>query len=356
MARCWGNIRHGFTIVREDEDSRQIRAQAWDTQTNATAFAETQFAKLIFRKNGGWQKPDERDLRELTNRQAAILVRNCILSLMPSDLVEDAVQQAAETLSDRAAKDPDGERKRIILAFSELSVSPEMLNAFLKHPLTESSPQEIAQLRKMYASIRDGNSKWSDYGEQSDTSKSKDVDAALKKVTGAATDKNASAKSDAAGADGDTKLTEQNAPALVEKHWKEANPEDLQTACKPHQKELKVKKLESMTFRHILKLDLPKVAEFLTALTDLKEKRDSTGKVADTKSAPTKPQNRDEFEAALKAVHAKATPEDLLQAKSATGAKSTDLDAFLQLPDEDVALAYETLARLRDEREKHDKK
>lgn len=167
-ARVWGNMRYGLEILRDDEESRQIRGWAWDMESNTKVTAEDDFAKLIQRKNRGgsgtsWIKPDERDLRELTNRRGAILVRNCILQLLPKDLVEDALDRCQATLKKGAESDPDGARKKIILAFSQLNISPEMLDKRLGHPLSESSPTEIAELRTIYKSIADGNSTWAEY-------------------------------------------------------------------------------------------------------------------------------------------------------------------------------------------------
>lgn len=162
-ARVWGNIRHGVSIVADSEESRTIEAWAWDVETNSKVVAQDTFQKLIYRKKGGWQKPDERDLRELTNRRAAILKRNCILEILPKDLVEDACDLATKTLNDKAAKDPDGERKRIVLAFNGLNITTEMLEQKLGHPVAQCSPAEIAELRKIYKSIADGNSTWGEY-------------------------------------------------------------------------------------------------------------------------------------------------------------------------------------------------
>lgn len=164
-ARVWTNIRYGLEIVRDDEDSRQIRGWAWDLETNTKVTAEDDFKKLIYRKKGGWIKPDERDLRELTNRRGAILIRGCLLQLLPKDLVEDAMLRCKETLRKGAEQDPEGARKKVILAFSELNITPEMLEEYLGHKLAECSPAEIAELRKIYKSIDDGNSKWSEYVE-----------------------------------------------------------------------------------------------------------------------------------------------------------------------------------------------
>lgn len=162
-ARVWTNIRYGLSIVRDDSGSRQIQGWAWDLETNTKITAEDDFRKLVFRKGKGWIEPDERDLRELTNRRGAILIRNCILQVIPKDLVEDARDAATNTLKSNAAKDPDAARKKILIAFSELNVTAEMLAAYLGHPVAQSSPAEIADLRAVYKSISDGNTTWADY-------------------------------------------------------------------------------------------------------------------------------------------------------------------------------------------------
>lgn len=162
-ARLWGNLRHGLEIVRDDEDSRQIRGYAWDVETNVKVSAEHEFRKLIFRKKDGWIKPDERDLRELTNKHGAILQRNCLLQILPPDLIEDAVNESLMTMRDDDAKDPEGARKRLIMAFESLNISPKMLSKYLGHPVDELQPEGVEELRGIFASIKDGNSKWADY-------------------------------------------------------------------------------------------------------------------------------------------------------------------------------------------------
>lgn len=161
--RVWGNLEYGFAIVREDETERHIRGFAWDKETNTKNFAESSFKKLIFRKGKGNIVPDERELRELTNKHGAILERNALLKTIPKDFIEDAMARCRETLKNQAAQDPDGARKRLILAFSEFSITPEMLERKLGHALAECTPAAIANLRKIYTSIKDGNSTWADH-------------------------------------------------------------------------------------------------------------------------------------------------------------------------------------------------
>lgn len=166
FARVWGNIRHGCHIIADDDKSRTIRAWAWDVQTNAKCEQDDTFQKMVQRKRDGrtqWVPADERDLRELTNRRAAIAKRNCILELLPSDMVEDALKQAADTVRNTAAKDPDASRKAIVKAFTGLNVPVAELEAHLGHQVSLCTPAEIVELQQIYKSINDGGFSWRDY-------------------------------------------------------------------------------------------------------------------------------------------------------------------------------------------------
>lgn len=165
-ARVYGNIVFGIEIVRDLPESRQIRGYAFDLETNLRVVYEDTFEKLIQRKRGGktvWEIPDERDLRELQNRRGAILVRNCILQIVPRDFIEDALIQARETMAKATEQDPDAARKGVIKAFSSLNVGPDLLKAILGHSIDIASPDELTKLREIFKSIEDGQSTIGEY-------------------------------------------------------------------------------------------------------------------------------------------------------------------------------------------------
>lgn len=159
-ARLWGNIEHGFVIVREEENNRLIQAYAVDKQTNTRVIAEDAFKKLIQRKKGNgteWIRPDERDLRELTNRRAAIIKRNCILEILPKDLIDEAQEAVRATLKKTVKQDPESVNK-MINAFLSIGVKSEMIEKRIGHDVKKATPEELEELRGIYNSIRDGNS------------------------------------------------------------------------------------------------------------------------------------------------------------------------------------------------------
>lgn len=184
-ARVWGNIRYGLYVVRDDHDSRLIRGWAWDVETNTKVEVEDDFKKLIQRKKQGgkpgetvWIEPDERDLRELTNRRGAILLRNAILQVLPKDLIEDALFACEEALKKAAGENPEGARKRLLVDFGSINITVEHLEQKLGHPFAQSTPKEIAELRGICKSIMDGNTTWAEYIKEPEAKPAEDVNKA----------------------------------------------------------------------------------------------------------------------------------------------------------------------------------
>ncbi len=170
-ARFWGNIRYGVEVTFDDEEDRKIRAYAYDMETNVRVTAEDSFKKLVQRKvyedghesGTQWIVADERELRELTNRRGAILVRNCILQIIPSDIIDNVRNACEVTLTKQAEANKDQTIGRLVKAFEGINISLKMIETKLGHSLKDAKPEELTELRKVFASIRDGNSSWSEY-------------------------------------------------------------------------------------------------------------------------------------------------------------------------------------------------
>lgn len=165
MARHWRNLHYGTRVVSVDDDFIHIRSFAIDLETNTVIEAEDKFPKRVQRKGDGGKArwiftDDERDLRELQNRRAALSVRNCILQLLPSDIVNKALSMADKTFKSHLAKElkenPEDALQRIVIKFDRIGVSVDMLTKYLKHPLNVTTSEELQGLYKMCKSIEDG--------------------------------------------------------------------------------------------------------------------------------------------------------------------------------------------------------
>lgn len=196
-ARVFGNMEYGIDVVSEDDDYRTIRGWAWDLETNMRVSADDTFQKLIQRKGKGWIKPDERDLRELTNRRGAILERNAILKLVPRDIVEEACLQAKRTIEANALKNLPDAIKKVVAAFQKLNVDVRALEKWAGVKIAAFTPEHVAKLNPIWKSINDGNSRWAEYlpkeegtveagGDEKPSTATVDVDAIMNGATASA--------------------------------------------------------------------------------------------------------------------------------------------------------------------------
>jgi len=184
IARLWGNFSYGFRILHDTEEERTLEGYAWDMESNVHVTSPASFKKLIQRRvsdgKGGylkgaddkyltrWIPPDERDLRELTERHAAIQMRNCILRLMPRDVVDYLAQKAREVVKKGiSTKDIKQRRVETVKVFEVLGVYENKLNDYCKthfgHNVDKITPDEITELGGVWNAIKEGNASREDY-------------------------------------------------------------------------------------------------------------------------------------------------------------------------------------------------
>ena len=102
-------------------------------------------------------------MRELTNKHAAIAIRNSILQLLPPDFIEDAMEQCKITLRGTIGKGRDEILKKLVKAFDELAITPAMIESRYGYPVAQLTEDDIDELRGIFESIKDGNSKRDEY-------------------------------------------------------------------------------------------------------------------------------------------------------------------------------------------------
>lgn len=186
----WGNLKTMVSILFDDEGQgntpgrRIINISAMDLQTNTSWSTQAVIEKTVERstvkrgqkvygnrvnsygKTTYIVKPTADEFEVKVAATTSKLLRNNILRLIPEDIKEEMVETARETIADKAAKDPDGERKKIIDAFSSLNIMPTDLKEYLGKDPAKLSPAEIVDLGAIWKTIKDGQANWSDYIEE----------------------------------------------------------------------------------------------------------------------------------------------------------------------------------------------
>lgn len=167
IAQNWGNIDFGIIELHQQDGKSEMMAYAWDLETN-TRQTKIFTVNHMIEKKGGQVKilTDPRDIYEITANQGARRLRACILGVIPSDVVEDAVGKCDDTLSKADGDVPIIDRvKKMVTVFDGVGVTPAMIEKRFSKKLDKLGEQELVLLRKIYTSIRDGFSKAGDQFE-----------------------------------------------------------------------------------------------------------------------------------------------------------------------------------------------
>jgi hypothetical protein len=159
LARVWGNIEYNIRELSRKDGVSEMQAFAWDLQTNTLVTQNFTVRHWRDTKTGGYQLTDERDIYELTANQGSRRLRSCIFAVLPSDLVSAAEAECKKTLAGNN-DEPIKERvRKLIGAFGKYGVTAAMIEGRLGHSLDAVLPEELAELRSIWNSIKDGATK-----------------------------------------------------------------------------------------------------------------------------------------------------------------------------------------------------
>jgi hypothetical protein len=157
IAQQYGNIESGFAEIEQKRGRSTVLCYAVDLQTGYRSTKTFQVEHVRHTKKGRFALTDPRDIYELVANQAMRRVRACIQAVLPGDLVEMAIDTCRKTLKSGNTEALDTRVNKMAAAFqNEFQVSVPMLETYLGHPLKACSENQLARLRRVYTSLRDG--------------------------------------------------------------------------------------------------------------------------------------------------------------------------------------------------------
>lgn len=164
VAQQWGNVQFG--IVERESGSKEstVEAFCWDLETNVRVSKVFTVPHVRHTKSGSRPLTDPRDIYENVANNGARRLRACILEVIPGDVIEEAVAFCQQTLETKCDVGPDAQKK-LLGAFRELGVTREQIETRIQRKVESILPAQMVQLRKIFASIRDGMSAVSDWFE-----------------------------------------------------------------------------------------------------------------------------------------------------------------------------------------------
>jgi hypothetical protein len=173
IAQQWGNLEFGFRELSRGVSPDGIpfsEVESFCTDLENRTRRPMQFIVRHWRdtKKGGYKLTDERDVYELIANQAQRRTRACILALIPGDVVDAAMDQAAVTLKTTADTSSEA-MQRMQEKFSEFGVTKEMIEKRIQRRLDTIQPAQVVSLRRIYASLNDDMSLPADWFEVGET-------------------------------------------------------------------------------------------------------------------------------------------------------------------------------------------
>jgi hypothetical protein len=159
IAQQWGNMEFGWretsrNIGADGVPFSEVEAFAIDLQSRVPSRITFIVKHWRDTKAGGYKLKDERDIYELCANQAQRRKRACILSVLPQDVIDSAMEQADVTLKARADTSPEAMAK-MVAAFVEFGVSKEQIEKRIQRRLDAITPAQVVSLKRIYASLRD---------------------------------------------------------------------------------------------------------------------------------------------------------------------------------------------------------
>lgn len=167
IARNWGNLECGWNELEREGDASKLRAFAWDKETNVLKTLFFYVPHYRTTKQGRKRITDERELYELLANQASRRMRNCILALIPGDVVDSAVEQCERTMVTHCEITPET-IKRLVEAFVSFGVSRKQIEKRIQRNIESITPAQFVRMREIYTSLKDGMSDPSDWFDTSE--------------------------------------------------------------------------------------------------------------------------------------------------------------------------------------------
>lgn len=176
--RCMTNITVETITVYDDREKRIVRVMVTDLESNLPYSQDVTIEKTVERRNA---KQGDEVVRTRTNSQGNIVhiivateddilnkqnaliskaIRTQGLRVVPGDLIDEAMYLVKQTQKNADAADPDAARMQLFDYFADLGVKVAQIKEYLGHDGEKLSPKELADLRGMYAALRDGETSW----------------------------------------------------------------------------------------------------------------------------------------------------------------------------------------------------
>lgn len=165
IAKRWGNMKSGIVELEQKNGESICEAYALDLESNYKESKIFSVPHVRSTKKGSYRLEDPRDIYELVANNGSRRERACILSVIPGDIVDEAVEQCTRTLMATADVSPENVKKMCEMFLSEFCVTREQIEKRIQRRIDSITPAQMVNLRSVYNSLKDGMSNPGDWFE-----------------------------------------------------------------------------------------------------------------------------------------------------------------------------------------------
>jgi hypothetical protein len=181
-ARCFTNINTEVYAIYDSSEKRTLRIQVTDLESNQSFSRDVTIVKSIERRR---VSPGQEVLGvrtnsqgqqvysvqatddELMQKEGALVsknIRTLILRIIPGWLQDEAMEVIQATARDRAAQDPDAQKRLVLKSFNSMGITASAIKEYLGCEDVDMmmTPDEIVDLRALFASLKEGHVRWAD--------------------------------------------------------------------------------------------------------------------------------------------------------------------------------------------------
>lgn len=184
LAQNYGNLDFGIVELEQRNGESVMMAYCTDLENNVRQKRNFIVKHERHTKSGVQHLRDSRDIYELTANMGARRLRSCILSIIPSDIQEEAIEYCERTMAGNGDQPIADRIKAMVGGFRDLGVTLEMLEKRLGHKIEQVIETELVGLRKIFQSIKDGIAGREDFFEFAKEPRAASDDLKAKLATG----------------------------------------------------------------------------------------------------------------------------------------------------------------------------
>lgn len=164
LAQNWGNLSYGIQELEQRNGESVAKAYCWDLETNVRQEKTFTVKHSLKTRQGLKQLTDPRDIYEKVANDGARRVRACILSVIPGDVVEMAIEQCRQTLTGKSDKPLKDRVSAALNHFKEkYGVTQEMIEDRFGYAASSFSEFDLVQLTNIRNSLKDNMSTVEDW-------------------------------------------------------------------------------------------------------------------------------------------------------------------------------------------------